>query len=63
MTKEILLRVPDELHDIIQEHKDISGVSKTNFIYNAIYWYMVSKGMISFDYLRCTKKEEEKKKK
>ena len=56
MTKELLLRLTDEIHEIIQEHKDISGVSKTQFIYNAIYWYLVSRNMISFEYIRGEKK-------
>ncbi|MCP4648575.1 MAG: hypothetical protein GY853_00660 [PVC group bacterium] len=60
MTKEILLRLPDHIHKIIKEFKDISGVSQTNFIYNAIVWYMATRGLISLDYLRCTKEEEKK---
>ena len=64
MTKEILLRFPEEIFNIIKKFKDISNVSYTNFIYNAVVWYCISKGLLSLEYVKLngtkpkTKKEE-----
>ena len=48
--KELILRFPEVIFKKIKNYKDTSGVSYTNFIYNAVYWYMVMKGMIPIDY-------------
>ena len=48
--KELVLRFPEAIFKVIKDFKDISGVSYTNFIYNAVVWYLVMKGMISIDY-------------
>jgi hypothetical protein len=45
--KELILRLPDDVFEIIKTFKEQSGVSYTNFIYNAIIWYCVSKGLIT----------------
>ena len=50
--KELVLRLPDKIFQIIKNFKDTSGVSYTNFIYNAILWYSISKGLISLEYLK-----------
>ncbi len=62
MTKEFLLRLPEEIAEIIEDFKTKSGVSKTNFIKNAIYWYCVKERLISFNYLRCVEKDMESEK-
>ena len=49
--KELVLRLPDKIFKRIKDFKDISGISYTAFILNAIVWYMVLKGMISYKYL------------
>ena len=59
--KELVLRFPEAIFKVIKNFKDISGVSYTNFIYNAVVWYLVMKGMISIDYhkkLREVNKEK-----
>ena len=46
MTKELTLRLPDHIFKVIDEFKEASGVSYTNFIYNAIYWYCITKQLL-----------------
>lgn len=53
--KELVLRLPEHIFQVIKTHKEVSGVSYTNFIYNAVYWYMVCKKMISLPYSTDTK--------
>lgn len=60
MTKEMVLRIPDKLFEVIKKFKAISGVSHTNFIYNAILWYCVSKNLISLKELREKKDDRYK---
>ena len=59
MMKEILLRIPDELFGIIKEFKEKTGVAYTNFIYNSIVWYCVSKKLLSFRFINGYNKKEE----
>lgn len=49
--KELVLRLPDTIFKKIKVFKDISGIPYTAFIINAIVWYMITKGMISYKYL------------
>ena len=49
--KELVLRFPESIFRVIKKFKDISGVSYTNFIYNAVVWYMAMKGLISIEYI------------
>lgn len=59
--KELVLRLPEGLFERIKKFKKMSAVSYTNFIYNAIIWYMVSKGMMTLPELRLMEKEMKKK--
>jgi len=61
--KEMKLRLPDDLFNRIKKFKEKSGVSYTNFIYNAIIWYMVSKGLMTLTDLRIIEERENIKKK
>ena len=56
----MMLRIPDRINEVIEEFKKRTGISKTNFVYNAIIWYMATKGLISLSYLRCTEEDEKK---
>ena len=47
LRKEMTLRLPYILYNVIMDFKKLSGVSATNFIYNAILWYCVSKNLVS----------------
>jgi len=59
--KELMLRLPESIFKIIKNFKEKSGVSYTNFIYNAIVWYAVHKGLINLDYVRMKIENEVKK--
>ncbi len=54
--KHIILRLPEDIFDVIKKYKEATGVSYTNFIYNAIVWYAISRGLISLEYLKGEKK-------
>ena len=56
--KELILRLPDDIFQVIKKFKEKSGVSYTNFIYNAVVWYCASRGLIDLDYLRITKEKK-----
>ena len=55
--KELILRLPDDIFARIKNFKKISGVQYTNFIYNAIVWYMVRKGLMSIEDLEVLMKK------
>ena len=57
----MLLRLPDELEMRIEEFKKKTGISKTNFVYNAVVWYMATKGLISLSYISCMREGDKKK--
>ena len=45
--KELVLRIPDKLFDILKIYKKASGVSYTNIIYNAIVWWLVKQKLLT----------------
>ncbi len=59
--KELVLRLPEDIFEVIKVYKGKTGVSYTNFIYNAIVWYCVRQGLISLDYLKVSKERKVKK--
>ena len=56
--KELVLRLPEDIFAKIKNYKKTSGVSYTNCIYNAIIWWLFSKGLMTLDEIKgITKKE------
>jgi len=53
--KELVLRLPEDIFKVIKTYKEKSGVSYTNFIYNAIVWYCLRQGLIDLDFLKVSK--------
>ena len=53
--KELILRLPEDIFKVIKKFKQVSGVSYTNFIYNAIVWYSLRQGLIDLDFLKVAK--------
>jgi len=51
----ILLKLPKNIHDILLKYKKESGVNVNNQIYNAIFWWLVSKGLINLKEIRGKK--------
>jgi len=58
MTKELALRLPDDIFEVIKKFKEVTGVSYTNFIYNAVVWFALSRGLIDLSYLRLNGKKK-----
>ena len=52
--KQLILRLPDDIFQRIKKYKDMSGVSYTNVIYNAIIWWLVMKGLMNLDDLKVS---------
>jgi len=50
--KELVLRLPEDIFEIIKKYKKVSGVSYTNIIYNAIVWWLVRQGLLTLDEIR-----------
>lgn len=50
--KELILRLPEDIDKILEEYKTVSGMSKTNIIYNAIVWWLVKEGLIDIQYIK-----------
>lgn len=48
----ILLKLPKNIYDILNEYKEKSGVNINNIIYNAIFWWCVSKGLVDLNQIR-----------
>lgn len=58
MTKKaLLLHLPEDLFEIIKEFGKASGISYTNIIYNAIIWWLSSKGLLDLSYIKKKSKE------
>ncbi len=53
--KDIVLRLPEPIFAVIKKYKQATGVSYTNFIYNAIIWYLIKQGLLSLDLLKVSK--------
>jgi len=60
--KGILLHLPQEIFEIMKDYKTLSGVSYNNQIYNSIVWWLVSRGLLSIEYItQNSNKKKEKK--
>lgn len=58
--KDLILRLPEKIFAIIKLFKERTGISYTNFIYNAIVWFCISKGLLSLDYLKIASPEKKR---
>lgn len=45
--KELILRLPEDIFEILKRYKETSGVSYTNIIYNAIVWWLVKQKLLT----------------
>lgn len=50
--KDFLLRLPKTIYEILENLKKESGMSVTSIMYNAIFWYLTSKGLIDLEEIR-----------
>jgi len=55
--KGLLLNLPQDIFEVMREFKNISGVSYTNQLYNAITWWLASKGLLDLGYIKKKSKE------
>jgi len=55
--KGILLHLPQEIFEIMKLFKSVSGVNYTNQLYNAITWWLASKGLLDLGYIKKKSKE------
>ena len=47
--KELILRLPEDIFEILKRYKETSGVSYTNAIYNAIVWWLCMKKLLKIE--------------
>lgn len=50
--KEMLLRLPENIFEVMKDYKKLSGMSYTNILYNSIVWWLAKQGLLDLDWIR-----------